>query len=416
MKTKEYSTKLIKKQTIILCLLGIAGGILTYGFRYNYIILNLSAPTAHTLTLPIQKKKVRLYYWRNTYYRYEDQELLWSNQLDQALQALVSSWLLLVEQEDLIRHKINVQAVSLSDNNRQALISCDHSLFNTEQSLAEKLSLLEALFATLQAADLSITHLQLLVQNQPLPDAHLDFSQPLPLSLFNSQNATQISKKFCPATPISIIVSPAGDAMNAGRMIQDVTERGITLQCAEALKNVLRERLPRIPIIITRTAGETLEPLQEATLANRLKATLYIHLQAYYRKEAGTALHIYYMSYNNTTDHWPIRSSKLELTPLRQSYRKEFKNTVSLCTALERNLKNLSYSTTQSLGIPSKSLMGIAIPALIIELGLSTSDDWSKLVQPLAQAISEALSHETQGTTSNTFSSKGHKPDHTYPN
>lgn len=38
----------------------------------------------------------------------------------------------------------------------------------------------------------------------------------------------------------TLMIDPAGDAKHAGRVIEDSFERGITLQCAEKLKKMLK--------------------------------------------------------------------------------------------------------------------------------------------------------------------------------
>ncbi|HSW75550.1 MAG TPA: hypothetical protein VLG50_00750, partial [Candidatus Saccharimonadales bacterium] len=57
--------------------------------------------------------------------------------------------------------------------------------------------------------------------------------------------------------PFTIIIDPLGDPKNTGREIDDVFERGITLQCAEELKKQLNNVLPHIRVILTRVPGET---------------------------------------------------------------------------------------------------------------------------------------------------------------
>ena len=66
------------------------------------------------------------------------------------------------------------------------------------------------------------------------------------------------------------MLDPAGDAQNPGRTIDDNFERGITLQFAEKLKEMLQEKFPTIRVVLSRTPGESLQPLQNANFANRL--------------------------------------------------------------------------------------------------------------------------------------------------
>src|SRR5579863_2631895 len=75
-----------------------------------------------------------------------------------------------------------------------------------------------------------------------------------------------------------VILDPAGDAKRTGRQISDSFERGITLQCVEKIKTIL-ERVPYVKVIISRLPGDTVYELQNASLANRLQADLFINFK-----------------------------------------------------------------------------------------------------------------------------------------
>jgi len=81
---------------------------------------------------------------------------------------------------------------------------------------------------------------------------------------------------------IIIMLDPAGDAQYAGRRIDDSFERGLTLRCAEQLKQRLEQLFPQIHVVLTRLPGETVQPLQNANFANRLSVDLYLSIHFYH--------------------------------------------------------------------------------------------------------------------------------------
>src|SRR5579872_3367872 len=77
---------------------------------------------------------------------------------------------------------------------------------------------------------------------------------------------------------VTIMLDPAGDARETGRIIEDSLERAVTIQFAQQLRDVLTSQLPNSTVIITRTPGEELQPLQQANFANRLPVDLYLNI------------------------------------------------------------------------------------------------------------------------------------------
>ena len=60
------------------------------------------------------------------------------------------------------------------------------------------------------------------------------------------------------------MIDPSGDAKHTGRVIQDTFERGITLQCAEALKKELNSAMTGV---------------ERNLMINELKSFLQIYLK-----------------------------------------------------------------------------------------------------------------------------------------
>ena len=83
--------------------------------------------------------------------------------------------------------------------------------------------------------------------------------------------------KVRPVT-FTVMIDPAGDAKDPGRVIDDTYERSLTMQFAEELKSVLEKNNRGLRVIFTRFPGEALESLQNVSFSNRLSVDLYVRL------------------------------------------------------------------------------------------------------------------------------------------
>ena len=76
---------------------------------------------------------------------------------------------------------------------------------------------------------------------------------------------------------------------DAGRIVNDSFERGLTLQFAQELKKELELNFNNIRVVLTRIPGETLESLQNANFANRLNVDFYLSIHFYSEKRTFTS-------------------------------------------------------------------------------------------------------------------------------
>ena len=190
----------------------------------------------------------------------------------------------------------------------------------------------------------------------------------------------------------SLMLDPAGDAKNSGRMLNDNFERGITLQCTEQLKKILEAAIPDLRVILTRFPGESIEPLQNANFANRLEVDLYVSIHFYQEQETKPHLYIYYVSYNDT---FITKTYDLCLYPYDQAHRINGQKTRNLVTTLKNSLSEKKYARLYDLkgcfGLPFKPLIGIKAPSIAIEISLKKSADWHTCVQPIANGIANMI-------------------------
>lgn len=199
----------------------------------------------------------------------------------------------------------------------------------------------------------------------------------------------------------TLMLDPAGDATHTGRSIDGTFERGITLQCAEHLKKMLELNNAQVRVIVTRTPGETIEPLQSAQFANRLDADLYLHLCCFHEVDPLPSIALYSFMWHPITDLWQQTTSPLSFVPYQFAHRHSIKKRESILSLLSKPLTdlaaNFSFTFKGTYGFPFKPLIGVQIPAFGIELGLRSQHEWKSFLEPLSLTINNiiaSLTHE----------------------
>lgn len=209
-------------------------------------------------------------------------------------------------------------------------------------------------------------------------------------------------------TPVTILLDPAGDAKTTGRTIDDSFERSLTLQCAQQIKARLETQYARrnVKVVLTRFAGDTLEPLQAAQFANRLPVDLYMSLNFYASKQVPHPVYLYYFTYTPDLDIKDMNikhTQELAFYPHYQAYllhRHETQQYVQLCSqALEKTQNEHKLICQPSKGLPFKPLLGVTVPALACEIGIHKKNDWKNLVEPLTSALSTIIDQLQAGSS-----------------
>ena len=193
--------------------------------------------------------------------------------------------------------------------------------------------------------------------------------------------------------PFTIMIDPSGDAKHTGRVIHDTFERGITLQCAELLKKELNKALPHVRIVLTRVPGETIQPLQNASFANRLQVDFYLSICFYPDFDIPNSIAIYqYLT--QPTDYWhnhiPLHFYHIDQAHLininaTSEIGKKFLNT------LQNKSINSFFLVKGLFAIPFKPLIGIKAPALALEVGLAQKNDFNQIIKPIIACIKEIV-------------------------
>jgi hypothetical protein len=131
----------------------------------------------------MQKKQVIYHYFHGDKWKSEKQEMLWQASVEKNIFHLINAWLALLDEEHITIKKTTLQSAIVSPSGA-VYLSFDHNILGKEDTVFKKWMLIEGLLKTIVANDISIHHVQFLVQHQALQDVHLDFSMPWPFSGF----------------------------------------------------------------------------------------------------------------------------------------------------------------------------------------------------------------------------------------
>jgi N-acetylmuramoyl-L-alanine amidase len=190
-----------------------------------------------------------------------------------------------------------------------------------------------------------------------------------------------------------VVLDPAGDAKRTGRRIGDSFERGLTLQCVEKIKEYIEAHAPHIKVVITRMPGDTVYDLQNASLANRINADLFVNLNFYYTQETKPTVYVYQFSYGN--DFAVQQYQGLQLHSYDQAYLINKHVTDAICVLFKKQLSDAQWQSLFSVaapgGLPIKPLIGIVAPSITLEAGLKHKELWHCYSEPIARAIIAAV-------------------------
>jgi hypothetical protein len=189
-----------------------------------------------------------------------------------------------------------------------------------------------------------------------------------------------------------VVIDPSGDAKRTGRKIGDNFERGLTLQCAEKIKEYVEMHAPYIKVIISRMPGDVVYDLQHASLSNRLNANLFINLNFYHCQEIKPTVFLYQFSYGAD---FACCNQGLVLHTYDQAYRINKTVGNEMGQLFKKSLAQQKYQSLFTIAniyhLPIKPLIGIVAPGLCIEAGLKNKEAWVHYVEPLAQGIMQVF-------------------------
>lgn len=198
-------------------------------------------------------------------------------------------------------------------------------------------------------------------------------------------NPQLYSFDFYQSKTFTIMINPAGDAKDAGRMLNDSFERGITLQFAQELKKSIETIHPNTRVILTRIPGETLEFLQNANFANRLDVDFYLSIHFYKETDIRSKLFLYhYLCESFYTKPF----NDISLIRYNKAHLINIDKTINYIEHMKKTFKNnTQFDFVNCIGIPFKPLIGIKSPAIALEIGLKESTDFKYFIDPVLQSL-----------------------------
>lgn len=190
----------------------------------------------------------------------------------------------------------------------------------------------------------------------------------------------------------TIMLDPAGDARETGRTIEDSLERALTIQFAQQLKESIESYLPNSNVMITRSAGEVMQPLQNCNFANRMVVDLYISINFVHAVNKKPTLYLYQFSLGDT---FMTPSYDLCMLPYDKAHQKSASTSTQYGNTIKQFLSDKEYqrlfTTAGFYQLPFAPLIGIQAPAIGLEMSIPSKKDWQKFVQPTALSIATAL-------------------------
>lgn len=202
------------------------------------------------------------------------------------------------------------------------------------------------------------------------------------------------------------MLDPAGDAQHAGRRIEGYLERGATLQFSNALKKNIEETYNNIRVILTRFPGETIQPRQNASFANRLDVDLYLSIHFFKQTTRKPLLHLFFFCLDPTTDFWPDQTSNLAFIQSSKIHKQSITTSKKWAQTFFETMQgyNKSFNTSEPLGIPFKPLYGLKAPSIGIEASLKNPEEWQRYIQPIAESINTILTQTKKESNRGIFS------------
>lgn len=352
-----------------------------------------------SLGVGFSKRPVGIYVPRDYALVKETRELIWPETVADKALAVVRAWANLLDDEGVLDKRVSVQSAATSADDSHLFISFDRPPFTERMPTIEKLYVIESLLKTLRGEELGCSSVTFLVHHTVMRDPHLDFSQPWPVAGFfvrSTDEQRSCTPTYQVGTPVTIVLDPAGDAQNTGRVIDDTFERGLTLACAQEVKRDLEKNFPGVRIVLSRVPGETIDPLQSASFANRLKADLFVYLGFYQEKRNPCLCSLFFFSYDATTDFWPKKTSAQALEPYYRAHLPMIGCSAQYALLLHDALTALqtkgSIQLKPVICFPCRPLIGVRAPVIGCEMGLNTKDSWKMFVQPLVEGIGKIIS------------------------
>jgi hypothetical protein len=394
---------------VILCIISMLGGVFFLALQQQWLIIHVVAPyrvTNFNSSGDFAVRHINYTYHKHDEQRFHQQEIIWDSDIQLCALRLISSYWELLEDEKIITSRVTVDTACFNDQKNELIVSFSHNPFNDQQTVAARMTIIEDLLMNVRSHFPQLKQVRFLMRHEPLIDNLLEFSFSWPITGFHAagdspQHTTQ------PVLPEKclIILNPAGNVHNPGRIIGESFERTLTLQFAQAVKRAVEKLLPKARVLITSTPGEVISQFHMASYVNNLDAHLYLHIGMYHTSSQIPDISFYTMAVDPAMDMWTYQDTD-HFVPFYFAHRRKIQQSrelLGILHAYATTYRPIPFQVHDVRSIPYKSLVGVTIPAIALEIGLPNHAAWQLCVEPLAHMLCSCI---TRGAdTSNLTSS-----------
>jgi hypothetical protein len=180
-----------KKFIIALCIVCSLVGMVLFALHREWLIIHWPSSRQQApafLPHTTHKKKITLFFWHQQSWYQETADIVWSQDVSENITNLVGKWLTLIQEEQLSKKRVALQAVMLGSPG-YIYISFDRNPIVKQAASMANIMWFESLLKTVRENGILLQGIYFMVHHQPLQDVYLDFSHAWPLTGFIEEKA-----------------------------------------------------------------------------------------------------------------------------------------------------------------------------------------------------------------------------------
>jgi hypothetical protein len=171
---------------VILSCLALCAGIFLFCLVEEWIIIYIPTSKSDKVSTTHQctPRSITLYKWSEGIWHSDIVPIVTPQHSQELLTLIVSAWLSMAYEEQLISYHVSLQSALCSLHEDTVYLSFSETIVQQNKSTFDNLLLIESLLRTIRTNTTQIHSCVFLVHHKPMQDAHLDFSQPWPITGF----------------------------------------------------------------------------------------------------------------------------------------------------------------------------------------------------------------------------------------
>ena len=172
----------------------VVAGLLFFLIQQRWLVIHWSFQpqaddgTQQAIKGTIIKKKCQIYSFKDDKENSDDVIILWEAENNtHNIKELVGHWITYQQEEHVLNQSLSLETVAFAAATQALYLSFNQPMMSKEWSTFKKWSILESLLKTIRGAELAITTVRFLVNDEVMADDHIDFSQDIPISGFSER-------------------------------------------------------------------------------------------------------------------------------------------------------------------------------------------------------------------------------------